>query len=431
MRRSYDRRVRLPRSLVEELARTTSLAQPEWVAARAASDFARFRPWLEKIIQLKREESACLARSRPTTGQHAALGLPPARRHGHSSATAVRRSTIPCSTSTSPGPAAPTWPFSSRRCAASWCRWSRRSPKPAGASDPAHSWRGRQPGIPALPAAAAILNRFYPRDRQQVFGEAVAAAVGFDFRRGRLDVTAHPFCSGIGPGDCRITTRYDEHNFSDAFFGILHEVGHGLYEQGLDPDHYGTPMGEAVSLGRSRVAVAALGECRGPQPSVLELLVSDGPADLPRGPGRRDARRVPRRGQPCRPVADPRPGRRGRPTTCTSSSASSSSRHCSSGDLAVADLPAAWNQKYEEALGVKPANDAEGCLQDIHWSAGLIGYFPTYTLGNLYAAQLFAAGPGRARAGSIKPSHGVTLAACSAGCARRFTAKASAVGPRT
>ncbi len=100
-----------------------------------------------------------------------------------------------------------------------------------------------------LQRGVAILNRSYPRDRQKIFGEAAAAAVGFDFHRGRLDVTAHPFCSGIGPGDCRITTRYDEHNFSDAFFGILHEVGHGLYEQGLDPEQYGTPMGEAVSLG--------------------------------------------------------------------------------------------------------------------------------------------------------------------------------------
>ena len=76
-----------------------------------------------------------------------------------------------------------------------------------------------------------------------------AAALGFDFQRGRLDVTAHPFCTGIGPGDTRITTRFDERQFSDAFFGILHEVGHGLYEQGLPAEHFGTPMGEAASLG--------------------------------------------------------------------------------------------------------------------------------------------------------------------------------------
>ncbi len=94
-----------------------------------------------------------------------------------------------------------------------------------------------------------ILEREYPVDRQQLFGEAAAAAIGFDFDAGRLDVTTHPFCSGIGPGDCRITTRYNPRHFNDAFFGILHEAGHGIYEQGLDPEHFGTPMGMAVSLG--------------------------------------------------------------------------------------------------------------------------------------------------------------------------------------
>src|SRR5262249_13158814 len=94
-----------------------------------------------------------------------------------------------------------------------------------------------------------LLRRDYPVDRQRVFAETAAAAVGFDFQRGRLDTTEHPFCTGIGPGDTRITTRFDPRNFTDAFFGVLHEVGHGLYDQGLDPGHHGTPMGEAVSLG--------------------------------------------------------------------------------------------------------------------------------------------------------------------------------------
>ena len=154
-------------------------------------------------------------------------------------------------------------------------------------------------------------------------------------------------------------------------------------------------MGEAVSLGihesQSRLwenPSAAAGRSGHWFPMARR--------DLPRALADVDARARSRRGQPRRAVADPRPGGRGRRTTCTSSSASSWSRRCS-GDLAVADLPAAWNEKYREYLGVTPANDAEGCLQDIHWSAGLIGYFPTYTLGNLYAAQLFAAGPGRPR----------------------------------
>src|SRR5205814_5831071 len=95
----------------------------------------------------------------------------------------------------------------------------------------------------------AVLHREYPIDRQRIFGEAVAAAVGFDFRGGRLDTTTHPFFSTIGPGDCRITTRFGEHTFSDGLFSILHEVGHGLYEQGLPAEHHGTPLGEVSSLG--------------------------------------------------------------------------------------------------------------------------------------------------------------------------------------
>ena len=94
-----------------------------------------------------------------------------------------------------------------------------------------------------------LLTREFPPDKQEAFGRAAAAAIGFDFDSGRLDTTTHPFCSGIGPGDCRITTRYNPRFFNESFFGILHEAGHGIYEQGLDPEHYGTPAGSAASLG--------------------------------------------------------------------------------------------------------------------------------------------------------------------------------------
>ena len=290
LRRSYDRRVRLPRALVEELARTTSMAQSEWVAARAASDFRRFRPWLEKIVRLKREESACLA------GRTPADGTPGPR----------PRPMIPCSTSTSRGPGAADLSvlFDALR--------RELTPLVAAIGEAALAGPGRAAGSD-LPAAdgEGILERSYPRDRQRIFGEAVAAAVGFDFRRGRLDVTAHPFCTGIGPGDCRITTRFDEHEFSDAFFGILHEVGHGLYEQGLDEAHHGTPMGEAVSLGVHESQSRLWENARGPRPGVLGLLAAHGPPDLPRVAGRRVARPIPCRGQPRRAVVDPRPRRRG------------------------------------------------------------------------------------------------------------------------
>ena len=210
------------------------LGRPRWHSRSGSprgpqATSTRFRPWLEKIVHLKREESTCLA-DNPATGRAdgtASIDL-------RSLARRLRAGGQEC------GPVGPV-----RRVAARIGS--------IGGGDR----RGRRAQVSPIetsirrwpPGPEAILNDLIPRDRQRVFGEAVASAVGFDFRRGRLDVTAHPFCTGIGPGDCRITTRFDEHEFGDAFFGILHEVGHGLYEQGLEEAHYGTPMGEAVSLG--------------------------------------------------------------------------------------------------------------------------------------------------------------------------------------
>jgi len=385
LRRSYNRRVRLPRTLVEDLARTTSLAQPEWVAARTTCDFVRFRPWLEKIIQLKRDESACLATETPIAGK-------PAEAHSsHKKAPApappARSPYDPLLDDYEPG-------ANSQELATLFhALRSELVPLVATISERCrrlnHGGASTGSNQPPGGARSAILTRFFPRARQQVFGEAAAAAAGFDFKRGRLDVTAHPFCSGIGTGDCRITTRYDEHNFSDAFFGILHEVGHGLYEQGLDPEHYGTPMGEAVSLGihesQSRLWENAVARSR---PfwtywfPMARRIFHEALSDVSLDAFHTAVNHV------------------GPSLIRVQADELTYNLHIIvrfeleqallSGDLAVADLPAAWNQKYEEVLGLKPGNDAEGCLQDIHWSAGLIGYFPTYTLGNLYAAQLFA-----------------------------------------
>lgn len=385
LRRTYDRQVRLPRALVEELARTTSLAQAEWVAARSASDFGRFRPWLEKIILLKREEAAYLAGAGKTGGSNATADQSQTDSGGGEGSRSSSESAYdPLLDEYEPGANSADLTVLFRALerelvplVASIAEAARRKAAEATGSATANS------------GGDAILTRLYPRDRQQIFGETVAAAIGFDFKRGRLDVTAHPFCSGIGPGDCRITTRYDEHQFSDAFFGILHEVGHGLYEQGLDPEHYGTPMGEAVSLGvhesQSRLWENAVGRSRAFWAYWFPM-----------------ARRVFREAlgdvtfeafhAAINHVA---------PSLIRVQADEATynlhiivrfelERALLAGDLAVADLPAAWNDKYRDTLGVTPRNDAEGCLQDIHWSAGLIGYFPTYTLGNIYAAQLYA-----------------------------------------
>jgi carboxypeptidase Taq len=382
LRRSYDRRTKLPRTLVEELARTTSLAQQEWVASRAANDFARFRPWLEKIFDLKRQESACLAGAIPGGGPSSAARPD----GGHSSPLRA------------PGPAEIYDPlldeFEPGATAAGLAGVfdslkSELVPLIEALSAKTRSSAGERSPTGTVAAGDGILTRQFPRDRQRIFAEAAASALGFDFNRGRLDVAAHPFCTGIGPGDCRITTRYDERQFADAFFGVLHEVGHGLYEQGLDPAHYGTPMGEAVSLGvhesQSRLWENAVGRGRAFWKywfPLAQRVFHEALADVSIDAFHRAVNRV----EPSliRVQADE----------------ATYNLHIIvrfeleqallSGALAVADLPAAWNEKYRETLGVTPRTDAEGCLQDIHWSAGLVGYFPTYTLGNIYAAQLFA-----------------------------------------
>ena len=284
LRRAFNRKIRLPKALVEELARTTSLAQHEWVAARSASDFSRFLPWLEQIVHLKRQEAACL-----TDSSVRSVGSIPSQTKAEWP--------HPSDVANGPPPAYDSLldeyePGANSSQLATLLQDLRHDLVPLvqaiREASQSKNKESAQVDVSSNRHGEAILKRFYPRERQRVFGETVAAAIGFDFNRGRLDVTAHPFCSGIGPGDCRITTRFDEHHFGDAFFGILHEVGHGLYEQGLDPGHYGTPMGEAVSLGmhesQSRLWENAV--ARGLR--VLVVLVPDGTQYLSRGACRRD-----------------------------------------------------------------------------------------------------------------------------------------------
>jgi carboxypeptidase Taq len=237
-------------------------------------------------------------------------------------------------------------------------------------------------------APVAILERTYPVEVQESYGKLVAAKIGFEFNRGRLDVTHHPFCSSMGPSDCRITTRYHERHFSHALFGIMHEAGHGIYDQGLRTEQYGLPPGSYVSLGihesQSRMWENLVGRSRAfwqyffpaAQGAFSESLGDVAMNDFYFA------------------INDVRP-------TLIRVEADEATytlhiivrfeleQALLKGDLSVADLPGAWNEKYKTYLGIEPPSDADGVLQDVHWSAGLIGYFPTYTLGNLYAAQFF------------------------------------------
>ena len=237
-----------------------------------------------------------------------------------------------------------------------------------------------------LRAPHDIVEREYSVDRQQTFGQNAAAAIGFDFEAGRLDVTTHPFCSGLGPGDCRITTRYNPGRFNDAFFGILHEAGHGIYDQGLDPDHFGTPMGSATSLGihesQSRLWENQLGRSR----SFWEYFFPQTQKAFP------EALRGVTLDDFVFAINDVQPS-----YIRVEADEATYNMHIIlrfeleqalvGGALKPADVPAAWDEKFAHSFSLKPPTNALGCLQDIHWSMGGLGYFPTYTLGNLYAAQ--------------------------------------------
>ena len=201
-------------------------------------------------------------------------------------------------------------------------------------------------------------------------------------------MTHHPFCSGLGPHDCRITTRYDEHFFPSAFFGILHEAGHGIYDQGLRSEQYGLPPGSYVSLGihesQSRMWENEVGRSL----SFWKHFFPKAQAAFPDSLGDVSLEAF------YFAINNVCPS-----LIRVEADEATYNLHIIirfeleqaliNDELPIADLPSAWKEKYQQYLGIQPPNDADGVLQDIHWSAALIGYFATYSLGNLYAAQFY------------------------------------------
>ena len=344
IRREYDLSVKLPRELVEELARTHSMARQAWVAARPENDFASFLPWLEKNIDLARRQAD-------------ALGW---KEHPYD---ALIDQSEPGETTASMNESfAPLRDFHADLVA-----------------------RILDSGVTV---DTGPVHRVFPIDAQKTFGRRAAEAIGFDFHRGRLDVTAHPFCSGAGPTDVRLTTRYTETFFPEAFFGTLHEAGHGIYEQGLLPERFGTPAGESVSLGihesQSRMWENLVGRSRGFWKHFYPAAQEQFPGALG-GVGMEAFWRA---------INDVRPS-----LIRVEADEVTYNLHVFlrfeleqamiSGDLSAADLPGGWNETFARYLQLKVPSDADGCMQDVHWSMGLIGYFATYALGNLYASQIF------------------------------------------
>jgi carboxypeptidase Taq len=345
-RRTYDRAVKVPKELVEELARVTTRAQQVWQEARGRNDFPAFQPWLETIVGLKRREAEAVGYR-----EHPYDALLDEYEPGATSKQ-VREVFSALSAELVPLIAA--------------IGRSKRSPR------------------------REILEGDFPVDAQQAFAREAAVAIGFDFEAGRLDVTTHPFCSGIGPGDCRITTRYNSRFFNEAFFGVLHEAGHGIYEQALPAEHFGTPLGSYCSLGihesQSRLWENQVGRGRPFWEHFFPKAQRAFPAPL-RDVTADDFHFAVNGVRPSfiRVEADE--------ATYNLHIILRFELELSmlTGDLKPADLPGAWNERFTKMFGLTPPDDRQGCLQDIHWSMGGLGYFPTYTLGNLYAAQLMAA----------------------------------------
>src|SRR6185369_17238350 len=344
LKRQYDKKVKLPQALVEEMTRASVLGQQAWVKARQDNDFQSFAPHVEKLFHLKRQQAECLGYKDNPYDALLDDFEPDAKTADVAKVLAeLRAELVPLVQSIMQS--------------------------------------GRQ-------APLGILQREYPAQAQEAFGKAAAAAIGFDFNRGRLDVTHHPFCSGMGPHDCRITTRYDEHFFNSAFFGILHEAGHGIYDQGLRPEQFGLPPGNYVSLGihesQSRMWENLVARSRAFWQHFFPQLQAAFPSAV--GNVKLD--------DFFWAINHVAPS-----LIRVEADEATYNLHIIirfeleqallKRDLAVGDLPAAWREKYQQYLGVEPKTDADGCLQDIHWSAALIGYFPTYSLGNLYASQFF------------------------------------------
>ncbi|MCZ6786204.1 MAG: carboxypeptidase M32 [Planctomycetota bacterium] len=346
IKREYDRQINLPVELVEELARMRTLARNAWKEAREKKSFAIFQPWLEKIVTLKRREAEAVGYSEQPYD-----ALLDEFEPGETTS-AVESVFVPLRTALAD---------LLKRILGS----KRRPDK-------------------------TILEQVYPVSAQKELGRKAATAIGFNFKEGRLDTTTHPFCAAIGPGDCRITARFSERFFPGGLFGILHEAGHGIYEQNLDVSHWGTPLGEACSMGvhesQSRLWENFVGRSRSFWKHAFPVAQSMFP----------DALGLTKLDEFYAAINNVEP-------TFIRVEADEVTYNLHiflrfeleqalvSGSLDVADVPGAWREAFTRDFQRTPPDDAMGCLQDIHWSLGMLGYFPTYALGNVYAAQFMEA----------------------------------------
>jgi len=342
-RRAYDLAAKLPSRLVEERARATSLAVEAWVEAKKNNTFKTFLPHLRTVFELTRE-----------VAEH--------KGYSENPYDALIDEYEPGTTT----------------------------------AQIDQLFRGILPPLVQLvqgiagarPISRKLLQQPFPFEGQHQFSRYLLEQIGFDFKRGRLDQSAHPFCSSSSSVDVRMTDRLDEHLVTMSIFGSLHEGGHGLYEQGSPPEWNSSPLSGGCSLGihesQSRMWENFVGRSLPFWKAHFPAMRSIFPKQL-WGYTAEDMFRAVNYVEPSfiRVEADE--------VTYTLHIVMryELERDMIMKKLDPADLPDAWNQKMQDTLGIRPPNDQMGCLQDIHWSDGLIGYFPTYSIGNVVAAQLW------------------------------------------
>lgn len=339
--RSYNRNTRIPARLASELARLTSLSQGIWAEARAAEDPSAFLPTLEEVVRLKREEADCLSEG----DRYDAL-----LDDYEPGATAAELGAM----------------------------FDRMRPRLV-------ELRARVLGSDRVVPA---LDHTFPEAAQLRLARIAASAFGYDWTRGRMDLAVHPFSSGSG-SDVRITTRVVERDPFNCLYSTIHEVGHACYELGIDAEHAFTPLGRGVSMGvhesQSRIYENQLGRSAA-FTGWLHTRMTDTFGDFG--------------------IADPETFHavvnRVAPGFIRTEADElhynlhimmrfDLERDLIAGRLEVADIEEAWNARFAADFGVTVPRPSQGFLQDVHWSVGLFGYFPTYALGNVYAGCLHQA----------------------------------------
>jgi len=340
-RRDWDKARRVPADLAAELTKAASEGMEAWVVARAENDYAAFRPWLDRHLELKREYIACF--------------------DGVAEPYDVILDDYEPGTTT--------------------------------LEVRAVFERLKEELVPLIAETAGdgegLGDGPFPEEGQRAIGLAAMTAFGFDPASFRLDSTVHPFCSSFATADIRVTTRYDERDL-ESLFSCMHEIGHGLYERGVSPALERTPLASGCSSGlhesQSRLWENVIGRslpfCRWLHPQLVATF-PDALAGLTVERFHRAVNRV----RPSFIRVDADEVTYGMHIILRFEL----EQELIAGTLSTADLPDAWNTRFEEYLGIPVPEDRLGVLQDVHWSSGLFGYFPTYQLGNVMSVQIWEA----------------------------------------